>query len=591
METSQMSQQSLQHQETFSSSKSSQEVYEGTEFGSGVLKGYKLKEDALMNGGYEVVDGQQHQFLKDNGIFGGITGDHNSLVEEVDEVDYKRHSVKSLVGHFAKVKPKAEIPVQYLPEQRMYNGEQGPTLNYLSTKSESSSSAQSTLQRSTVSKQDSDVSRQEYEARKQASQQTVQNTQSSTSVSSSQKNSVEIRKKSSEMTEEQKQQLSQRRQSLKDYLLMDPAAEHAKAGIIDPSAILRGEQHTTTKTSLRPMSSSPSSKMYISKPVGPKPFGSTLPRSYKSSSNFLNSQAISQQMSSPPAPTIPTISTEFVDSSPSTSEPLVPLSNPQDGVSASFYSKDNLVSSPSPASLLIPSESEYQATVQTSSKKFEPESFPVNPTSGQIEPQSHSIDPIPDQLEPQSLSSVDPILTVSTNNTPGQFLTNTNTHIFQSTAIESSSTTLDYLSEDLQPAVSIPLPLVPRSTANTPLPTNPFPPPDSLTITTSAAFNPHDLLTLPTSSSFSCQDLVSTSLPPSSLSLHPPRTPLLVTTRPSSVADPRRAPHMSKDDIARMMAELNAPLPPMVPIPQDIRASPLIFCSRGPITSLAGSKI
>jgi len=242
METSQMSQQSLQHQETFSSSKSSQEVYEGTEFGSGVLKGYKLKEDALMNGGYEVVDGQQHQFLKDNGIFGGITGDHNSLVEEVDEVDYKRHSVKSLVGHFAKVKPKAEIPVQYLPEQRMYNGEQGPTLNYLSTKSESSSSAQSTLQRSTVSKQDSDVSRQEYEARKQASQQTVQNTQSSTSVSSSQKNSVEIREKSREMTEEQKPQLAQRRPSLMDSLLMVPAAEHAKAGIIDPSAILRGSE-------------------------------------------------------------------------------------------------------------------------------------------------------------------------------------------------------------------------------------------------------------------------------------------------------------------------------------------------------------
>merc|ERR1719225_1629381 len=44
------------------------------------------------------------------------------------------------------------------------------------------------------------------------------------------------------------------------------------------------------------------------------------------------------------------------------------------------------------------------------------------------------------------------------------------------------------------------------------------------------------------------------------------RTPILVTTRPSSVClgDQMRTRHVSKDDLARMMAELNAPLPPMV---------------------------
>ena len=57
------------------------------------------------------------------------------------------------------------------------------------------------------------------------------------------------------------------------------------------------------------------------------------------------------------------------------------------------------------------------------------------------------------------------------------------------------------------------------------------------------------------------------------------RTPILVTTRPSSVClgDQMRTRHVSKDDLARMMAELNAPLPPMVEIPDEIRASPLIF--------------
>ena len=34
---------------------------------------------------------------------------------------------------------------------------------------------------------------------------------------------------------------------------------------------------------------------------------------------------------------------------------------------------------------------------------------------------------------------------------------------------------------------------------------------------------------------------------------------------------------MLAEDIAKMMAELNEPLPPMLDIPTEIRASPLIF--------------
>jgi len=135
----------------------------------------------------------------------------------------------------------------------------------------------------------------------------------------------------------------------------------------------------------------------------------------------------------------------------------------------------------------------------------------------------------------------------------------------QSSVIQTSSKTLDRLVEDLQPAVSSSLPDLSRSCASTPLPTTPFPPVDVT----------HSTL----------------GLPPPSILLTRPKTPILITTRPSSVAE-KRTRHVSKEDIARMMAEINAPLPPMVPIPQDIRASPLLFSSRGSGTpSLPGAKL
>merc|ERR1719259_1484288 len=269
------------------------DIYEVTDMAGGVMKGYKRKDEVDFAGSNLQEDPNRQtphgKFMKDTGIFGGITGDHNCLVEEDVEFDYKKHSVRDLVGHFSKVKPRAEIPVQYLPEQRMFNGEQGPSLNYLSTKSESNSSTQS-MMKTTMSKQDVNASKQEYEARKkmqssQQQQQQQQQDQQQHSFSTSQQQSSVVMRSSEQQSEEQKQMLSQRRASLKDALLMDPATQHANAGIIDPSAILRGDhvsqwnqsnsssQHTTL------MSASPSTNMYISKTTGgPKPLGHTLPR-------------------------------------------------------------------------------------------------------------------------------------------------------------------------------------------------------------------------------------------------------------------------------------------------------------------------
>lgn len=242
---SEMSQQQSFSQTTTSSSVSSSQVYESQQLGGGIMKGYKSKEpQQMMNQQMSQMNQQMNQQMsqmmnshekqiKDAGIFGGITGDHNSLVEENDQMDYQKHSVKSLVGHFSKVRPKTEIPVQYLPEQRLYGGEQGPSLNYLTASSETDSQQSFVRTGGAVAgaKQDIDASRQEYEMRKQKQEQ--QTSQSSSTAA------VEMRSKT-ETSAEQRAAVSERRQSLSQALLMDPAMEHANAGIIDPSAILRG---------------------------------------------------------------------------------------------------------------------------------------------------------------------------------------------------------------------------------------------------------------------------------------------------------------------------------------------------------------
>lgn len=178
------------------------------------------------------VNGQKSgmpKMVQNNGIFGGITGDQNSLLEDA-QFDCKKHSVRDLVGHFSKVKPKAQIPVQYLPEQKMYNGDQGPSLNYLNASAEGSSSQAMKVTVSN-SKQDINASQREYEMRKQ-------NTQENTSSSN-----VETRNRS-EMSTDKKQMLNSRRQSLKDLLFFDEnnMGSSGGASIIDPSAILRGSE-------------------------------------------------------------------------------------------------------------------------------------------------------------------------------------------------------------------------------------------------------------------------------------------------------------------------------------------------------------
>jgi len=218
-----------QSSSSFSQSQTSREVYESQEFNGGVMKGYKKKEDFASN---QLETGEQK--ARDSGVFGGIGGDNNSLVDS--EFDYKKHTVKDLAKHFALVKPKADIPHAILPEQRMYNGDHGPALNYLNTsKSEmgSSSSTQSFMKKE-ISQEDFEASKQAYEMKKKQQQQMEsQQTQSSSSQST-------VVKRSETKTEQTQAVHNERRQSIRDSLMLDPATAHAESGIIDPSAILRG---------------------------------------------------------------------------------------------------------------------------------------------------------------------------------------------------------------------------------------------------------------------------------------------------------------------------------------------------------------
>merc|ERR1719310_1103997 len=105
-------QQSSHIQQSSSSSfqsKTTQEVYESQEFSGGVMKGYRMKQEQ------NAEQRETGEKMLNTGVFGGIGGDNNSLVDA--EFDYKKHSVKDLAKHFALVKPKADIPHTILPEQ------------------------------------------------------------------------------------------------------------------------------------------------------------------------------------------------------------------------------------------------------------------------------------------------------------------------------------------------------------------------------------------------------------------------------------------------------------------------------------------
>merc|ERR1719384_693428 len=239
----QQSQESFQSSSSFqqTSSVRQQEVFEATER-DGAMRGYQPK-------GVDET-GRRSAMARDSGLFGGIGGDDNSLVD--NEFDYKKHSVKDLAQHFALVKPKAQLPNQILPEQKMFNGEQGPALNYLGGKQDFTSQQQ-TFTKKEVSNEDIEASKKAYELKKkQQMEQRQQQQQSSSSQTSS---SVVMREKKTEAVKAE--QSERRRASISSALLMDPAAAHAEAGLIDPSAILRGSDGSSNRASIGLRSSVP----------------------------------------------------------------------------------------------------------------------------------------------------------------------------------------------------------------------------------------------------------------------------------------------------------------------------------------------
>merc|ERR1712013_164496 len=225
-----------QSSSSFSQSQSSKEVYESQQFSGGVMKGYTLKQD------HATEQRETGEKMLNSGVFGGIGADNNSLVDS--EVDYKKHTVKDLSKHFALVKPKADIPHAILPEQRMYNGDQGPALNYLGASAQGSSSSTQSFMKKEISQEDFEASKKAYEMKKKQQQmESQQQTQSASSQSS-----VVRRTETSSSSQQTKSQLNERRQSLTSSLMLDPAAAHAESGIIDPSAILRGSDTAGTRS-------------------------------------------------------------------------------------------------------------------------------------------------------------------------------------------------------------------------------------------------------------------------------------------------------------------------------------------------------
>merc|ERR1711971_1360520 len=158
LQQQQQSQESFQSSSSFQQSSSvsskQQEVFEATER-DGAMRGYQPK-------GVDET-GRRSAMARDSGLFGGIGGDDNSLVD--NEFDYKKHSVKDLAHHFALVKPKAQLPNQILPEQKMFNGEQGPALNYLGGKQDFASQQQ-IFTKKEVSNEDIEASKAAYEMKK-----------------------------------------------------------------------------------------------------------------------------------------------------------------------------------------------------------------------------------------------------------------------------------------------------------------------------------------------------------------------------------------------------------------------------------------
>merc|ERR1712226_1150743 len=52
--------------------------------------------------------------IRQSGVFVGIVGDNNSLINELQNFDYEKHSVRELVGHFSK--DKGAVPQNMFPQ-------------------------------------------------------------------------------------------------------------------------------------------------------------------------------------------------------------------------------------------------------------------------------------------------------------------------------------------------------------------------------------------------------------------------------------------------------------------------------------------
>merc|ERR1719495_1722481 len=161
-----------------------------------------------------VSKGNVKDNIRQSGVFVGIIGDNNSLVNEFGD---EKHSVKELVGHFSKVKGSA--PQQWIPQHLQVQNNAGtPSLSQLQDQAKSKQFA--------------------YQQ------------QSATSTTTAQE-SDEL---TQEAAEERLANIPERKNSLKSFLLMEEEMKKMNGGttggqILDPSAILQVDGSLTEEIS------------------------------------------------------------------------------------------------------------------------------------------------------------------------------------------------------------------------------------------------------------------------------------------------------------------------------------------------------
>merc|ERR1719245_2875334 len=148
--------------------------------------------------------------IRQSGVFVGIVGDNNSLINEMQNFDYEKHSVRELAGHFSK--GKGAVPQNMFPQ-------------HLAAANNAATPSLSQLQDQAKSK--------EFSYQKQTEQKSD--------------------KLQQEEAEEKLALLSQRKNSLKSFMLMEDeiAKLNNQAGgqILDPSAILQVDGSLTNEIS------------------------------------------------------------------------------------------------------------------------------------------------------------------------------------------------------------------------------------------------------------------------------------------------------------------------------------------------------